>query len=185
MDLSDGDKLILLMLCEIQEHLKVKGETDPSFIKEAIFTGNLWGLEHRMTGVFHRYETPQSVVTETRSILAMWRRLEESYNALSPEAKAALLGRLKPFDFDVRFPGFDGNTESEYISAASFMVDQLGEFEIFKGRDLNAHMPTLDAHRRMVAVFYPILKVVLNRDFDVDQLTQVLTERVHPTRRTE
>ncbi len=40
--LSDGEKVILLMLCEIQEHLEVKGETDTGLVKEAICSGNLW-----------------------------------------------------------------------------------------------------------------------------------------------
>jgi len=43
--LSQGEKLILLMLCEIQEHLKLKGDTNTELIKEAIYSGNLWGLE--------------------------------------------------------------------------------------------------------------------------------------------
>ncbi len=42
--LSAGEKLILLMLREIQEHLKMKADTDTKLIKDAIFSGNLWGL---------------------------------------------------------------------------------------------------------------------------------------------
>jgi hypothetical protein len=63
MQLSQGEKVILLMLCEIQKHLKIKGETNTKLIEDAIFSGNLWGLEWGMTGVFHGSETPEHVVT--------------------------------------------------------------------------------------------------------------------------
>src|ERR1039458_7871123 len=45
MKLSQGEKLILLMLCEIQEHLKIEGGTNTKLIQEAILSGNLWGLD--------------------------------------------------------------------------------------------------------------------------------------------
>lgn len=185
MELSQGEKLILLMLCEIQEHLKIKGETNTSLIKEAIYSGNLWGLEWGMSGVFHNHETPRSVVEETVDILAMWERLEQSYDALSSADKTLLSERLEPLGPTVRFPGFDGNNESSYINATSFLIDYLDRFQHFKGRrDFNAHMPTLDAHRRMLAVFNPILyNVVLNGNFDVNQIAQVISERIHPEHR--
>jgi uncharacterized protein YfbU (UPF0304 family) len=181
MKLSDGEKLILLMLCEIQEHLKMKGETNIELVKEAIFSGNLWGLEWGMPGVFHDAETSDEIVREMVHILAMWQRLEESFNGLSPEdqewlAKESDLGK------DVKFYGFDGNdrTEVQYISAARFMVDHLDRFHIFKGRDLNAHMPTLQAYRRMLLVFEPTLKEVSNKDFSAAQIAQVLAAYRHP-----
>jgi hypothetical protein len=39
MKLSDGEKLNILMLCDIYKHLKVKGEFDPEFISITIFNG--------------------------------------------------------------------------------------------------------------------------------------------------
>ena len=38
MKLSQGEKLILLMLCEIQEHLKIEGGTNTKLIQEAILS---------------------------------------------------------------------------------------------------------------------------------------------------
>lgn len=183
MQLSKGEKLILLMLCEIQEHLKIHGDTNTTLIKEAIYSGNLWGLEWGMPGVFHDAETAPEVVRETVDILAMWRRLEESFGALSPSDKIALEEGLKPYALTVRFPGFDGNNESSHINAARFLIDSLGQFQGFKGRDLNAHMPTLAEYRRMLAVFDPIINEVLNRDFDVAQIERVMVGRRNPIRK--
>jgi uncharacterized protein YfbU (UPF0304 family) len=172
--LSSGEKLILLMLCEIYEHLKIKGQTDTELIKEAIFSGNLWGLGSGMPGVFHDSETPLEVVHETVNILVMWERLEQSFKNLGPEDKATLAKSSEAFGENVKFPGFDGNNESEYISATRFLVESLDRFQHFKGRDFNAHMPTLDGHRRMLKVFDPILKRVLNKDFSAAQIKEVL-----------
>jgi hypothetical protein len=47
-----GEKLILVMLCELYHELKVKGDIDAKFVKSAINSGNLWGLKSRYHGVF-------------------------------------------------------------------------------------------------------------------------------------
>ena len=52
--LSDGEKLILLMLCELQEKLNIKSETDTKLVKEAIFSGNVWGARMGNAGRFSR-----------------------------------------------------------------------------------------------------------------------------------
>jgi uncharacterized protein YfbU (UPF0304 family) len=181
MELSQGEKLILLLLCEIKEHLKVADGTDTELVKEAIFSGNLWGLEWGMPGVFHGSETSEDIVKEAVHILAMWQRLEQSFTGLSKDdkewlAKNSWLGK------DVKFHGFDGNGKIEvhYISASRFLVERLDRFEIFKDRDFNAHMPTLDAYRRMLAVFEPILQQVTNKDFNAGQIAKVLDAYKHP-----
>jgi len=179
--LSSGEKLMLLMLCEIYDHLKVNGQTDTKMIKDAIYSGNVWGLGWGLPGVFHDSETPQEVVHETGNILVMWERLEQSFNNLGPDDKASLAKGSAAFGENVRFPGFDGNNESDHISAGHFLVDSLDRFQSFKGRDFNAHMPTLDGHRRMLTVFDPILRRVLNKDFSAAQVLEVLNAWRHPS----
>lgn len=117
MKLSNGEKLILLMLCEIQENLKMKGETNTALIKEAIFSGNLWGLEWGMPGVFHGSETSEATVTEMVNILAMWQRLEESFNGLNAADKK-WLAEQSDLGRDVKFHGFDGNSQIEVTTSA-------------------------------------------------------------------
>jgi hypothetical protein len=104
----------------------------------------------------------------------MWERLEQSFSNLHPDKKKWLAENSKPFGKDVQFPGFDGNNESPYVSAARFFVDSLDRFQHFKGRELNAHMPTLQAYRRMLAVFDPILLQVSNQDCSAAQIAEVL-----------
>jgi uncharacterized protein YfbU (UPF0304 family) len=178
--LSPGEKLMLIMLCEIQEHLKMKSETDTKMIKDAIFKGNLWGLERGMPGVFHDSEPSEQKVNETVNILVMWQRLEESFANLQQADKEWLEKNAAPFGKDVKFHGFGGNEESEYIGITRFHLDHLRSFEFLKGRDLDAHMPTLAAHRRMLKVFEPILQQMSNRDFTAQQIADILKAWIAP-----
>jgi hypothetical protein len=45
MKLSDGEKLILIMLSDVYEKLEIEGEINPKFVKSAIGSGHPWGLK--------------------------------------------------------------------------------------------------------------------------------------------
>ena len=56
----------------------------------------------------------------------------------------------------VKFEGFDGNDEGEYMATAEFIIEKMGRFAHFKGRDFNSHSPSLEQHRPMVQAFRAI-----------------------------
>lgn len=183
MKITDGEKLILLMLSELYEELEVNGEIDQKFIKEAIFSNNLWALPWKYSGIpFEDQEDPE-IVREVLDILDMWSFIEHSYAQLDDEQKALLEKEANPFGKDPKFPGFDGNNESEYMGTASFIVNELERFEEFKGRSFNSHCPSIDGHRRMLSTFKEIRN---NLDFgpmSEKDLAAILKERIHPSRR--
>jgi len=90
------------------------------------------------------------------------------------------LAEATPFGKHVRFPGFGENFDEGYIGAANFMVEQLGNFRRFKGRDLNGHFPNLAVHRRVLAVYEPLLKKASYRPFTVEELTEILNAQRDP-----
>ncbi len=180
MKLSDGERLILLMLSEVHEHLKIQNGVDTKLVKSAIYDGNLWALERKFTGVFHGYEAPPEIVKETADILDMWRFIETSYKNLSAEDKARIKTEAEPFGEHVQFRGFDGNGESTYIGVARCYVDEFDSFSLFKGRDFDSHLPSMDRYRRMYAVFEPIRT---SADLTATQLIEILKEQIHPERR--
>jgi uncharacterized protein len=51
-----------------------------------------------------------------------------------------------------KFPGFDGNHETAYMSYARFVVEREGRFSLLKPSsvDFNSHTPMLDRYRRMI-----------------------------------
>ena len=180
MELSKGEKLILIMLCEIYEHLKIKNGTDAKFVQEAIYSGNLWGLEWKFPGIFDQIEPDPEVITEVTSILEMWSVIEASYKQLSAGDKAQIEKEAAPAGKFVEFPGFDGNQEPWHLNVAVCLVQDLGRFAEFKSRDLNSHLPLLGGYKRMLVRFTPLLRSMGSGFLSVDDLIALLKEQIAP-----
>jgi uncharacterized protein YfbU (UPF0304 family) len=148
-------------------------------VLSAIYSGNLWGLKWIFPGIFDDSEPTEEMLHETVDIMDMWSFIERFYEELSPEERVFVEKEAKPFGKRVHFDGFDGNGEAAYISIARFLVDKLDRFQDFKGREMNAHMPTLEAHRRMLAVYTPMR----NTNLTAQQIANILRERTHPENR--
>jgi uncharacterized protein len=183
MKLSDGEKLILLMLCDMYKSLKIKGEFDPEFIAKTIYGDHLWGFDWELTGIpFERSETPREV-GETTDYLDMWRFIEVGYDKLSKGDKEQLEKDVGPLGKNVRFPGFDGNNEP-HIHIARYMIDVMSHrFESFKGRNLNSHHPSVEGYQRMYEVFEPMRAALVGRELNLAEMTAILKAWVHPERR--
>lgn len=183
MKISDGEKLIILMLSELYDKLNVKGEIDPEFLRSAIFNDQLWGVGWKYSGIpFETTETPR-IVKEVTDILDMWNFVEHSYEELNEEEKATLAEKADPFRKDPKFRGFDGNNETDYMGTAMFLVNDLGRFERFKGRSFNCHHPSIDAHRRMLERFQPMRERLNFNPLSVVDLTELLNEQIPPSNR--
>jgi len=179
MNLSNGEKLILAMLCEIYQHIGIENEIDPKFVQSAICSGNTWGLEWKYPGIFHDSETSPEIVTEVVNYLDMWTFIEISYERLTQEEKNRVEIEAEPFGKHVKFPGFDGNNESEYLGVARFLIDDLERFTDFKGRDLNSHCPLVEAYRRMYSLFHQ-MQASLHNGMDVVQIVELLKAKRYP-----
>lgn len=183
MKLSDGEKLIILMLTDLQEKLQVRSEIEPDFLRSAIYNDHLWGIRWKYSGIpFESGQDPPEV-REVVDLLDMWSFIESAYANLDDLQKEMLAERAKPFGKDPRFQGFDGNNETEYMSVAMFLVNQLDRFQSFKGRAFNCHHPSIDMHRRMLAVFEPMRRGLADAQLSLDQLTEILKSRTHPSQR--
>ena len=53
-------------------------------------------------------------------------------------------------DYACEFRGFDGNGEARLIGIARLFIENMGSLHRFKGRDLNAHAPSLDTYLRSI-----------------------------------
>jgi len=178
--LSDGEKLTVLMLCEVYKHLGMKSEIDPLFVAAAIHGGHYWALKWEYPGIFHGEEYDERVVTEVVQILGMWSSVETAYGALSKKDKARVETEAHPFGTDVRFHGFDGNYEGGHLGVAYFLMNDMDRFSSFKGRDLNSHMPMIDAYRRMLSKFETMQRDLVGIDLNASQVVELLQEARHP-----
>lgn len=181
MSISDGEKLILMMLRDLYKHHKVTGDTDPEFVQNVLLGGHYWALEWKSPGLFHGHADSMNVVRETLDVLEMWYFIESGHSKLPEEQKERVKLEAEPFGDPVRFRGFDGNTEGDYGRVAKFLIEDLGRFEDFKGRNLNSHVPIMQAYRRMLVAFEPMLRTIAGRELSATEIIKLLKELGHPT----
>ncbi len=178
--ISDGEKLILMMLCDLYKHQEVDSDIDPEFVSKTIDGGHYWALEWKYSGLFHGHVDRLRVVYEVCDVLDMWSFIERSYAELSTQDKERVASEAEPFGKDVTFRGFDGNNEAGHIHVAHFLINDMGRFNRFKGRDLNSHVPSIDSHRRMLAVFKPMQETLVGGELSASQIIDMLRARKHP-----
>jgi uncharacterized protein YfbU (UPF0304 family) len=182
MKLSDGEKLIILMLADMYKAMKIKGEFDPDFISQTIYNNHLWGFNWQFSGIPFEREESSTEVKQTADVLDMWWMIEEAYAKLSPAEKQKLEKDAEPFGKHVKFHGFDGNNEPHY-GIALYLVDDLKRFSHFKGREMNSHSPSIEGYVRMFKVFEPLRAGLHSRSLNLAELTDILKARIHPEHR--
>lgn len=185
MEMSDGEKLITLMLTELYEKLEINGEIDPDFIRSAIFTDNLWAIPWRFTGIPFQDQSHPEIVNKTLKILQMWGIIESSYGRLNDDDKLKL-EELSPVAGKYpKFLGFSVSKECDYLNIAHFLVNDLNRFVEFKGRELNSHHESLDIYNRMLPTFDKEWRESMYSLLSAEKLAMVLNEMVHPENRNK
>jgi len=171
MNLSEGERLILAMLCDIHKALNLKGAIDPDTLKPLILEAGSNGAARGVNGAagnHHRDRT--AVATEVSEILDMWSAIERGYKRLSVDEKRNVEAEAGPLGRGVRFSGFDAESEIDYRDVAHILIVEAGQFERFQGRNLDAHMPALAGYRRMLRLYGPMRSVKGDRQLDVRQI---------------
>lgn len=181
-EFSDGEKMIVLMLCDLMKQLNVKGDTNPDFLQSVIFGGHYWGLKWD-TGVFHGHVDKPEVVRDVTNFLDMWSFIGFGYAKLAKKEKERIEKEAPPFGKHVVFRGFDGNYEGEHLSVARFMINDMDRFSNFKGQELNSHAPTVAAYRRMYRLFEPMrASLGEGNELNASQIIELLKAMKHPDR---
>lgn len=174
MNFTNEQKLMCAMLAEIHLAVGCKGGVDSKLVSEALWNDNTWAIPWSHPFLLDQVESPEHV-RHVVDVLDMWSFIETGYHALSNPEKDGLKS-VFPWG-EPKFSGFDGNNESRQLSAASFLIEQLGRFTHFKGRELDSHSPTIERDRRMLSVFLPIRAELGQRDhprLNMQDLEQVL-----------
>lgn len=170
MKMSDGEKLIAVMLADLMKAVKVEGEIDPDFVIDTVAGNNLWALKDKYAGLFANEEADENVVDETYDILDMARVIESSIERLKDDEKAEI-GE----DERQVFIGFDGNHDP-HIGVARMAIEKLHKWQEFADRPMNCHHTILPRYRRQLEVFEDIRKNEerLGVWFTLDQIKRVL-----------
>lgn len=116
---------------------------------------------------------------EVFKIMQMWRVIERTYDRLSDEERKQI--EADPYGREAKFPGFTGNEETTHLGAARELA--YSEFREFNDRDLDSHLPYLDAYRRMLNLLEIMLSTNPSGELSVADLIALLKELVDPSNR--
>ena len=148
MKLTDGERLIAVMLAEVMEALKLNRDVDPSLIKTLVCNGDDWAIKRKYHGIFGSDGPTPEEVSETTDILWMWGIVEDSIAKLTGADAEEAKGWHR-----IKFGGFDANHDPHY-GIAHTMINELDEFSSFKNRALDSHsQASLKRYRTMYATF--------------------------------
>ncbi|CAN7367862.1 YfbU family protein [Variovorax sp. LjRoot178] len=173
---SDGEKMLMLMMRDMMKALKLKsGDPDTDFLAKVIYGGHYWAPKWDMQGVFHDHVDDPDDVSYVVDVLDMWDFIESAYEALNAKQKADVKTGVGDWFSGAHFSGFDGNNESNHMSIARFLVEDMGRFSRFKGRDLNSHSPTAHRYRGMIAMFEPMRAKLTGGKLSPQQLIALLS----------
>jgi hypothetical protein len=177
MTLSDGEKLIILLLAELNGEKKSQRELDPDFLKSAILDGQEWAIGWHYPGLkFSSGPTSDPPELEdVLDILEMWDVVERTCEKLSEEQIADIGIDIRKAD--TSFPGFDGNHITKHWVVADYLINKLDRFERFKGRYLGGAVHPLDGYKRMLDVFRDMRGHLNIGIMTADQLREVLLAR--------
>lgn len=171
MKLTSGEKLILTMLADIHEAMKIRGEIDPHLLKSAIWGGHTWALSWEYSGLSASDESDE-VVKETADIMTMWRVIDNVVDQLSSGEREKLKSECYPYS--ITFEGFDGNHDS-HMGVLRFMVEHLRRFEERKDGPFNSHSQmSLPHYKAMLRRYNALLDERNLRNFTVEDVRSIL-----------
>ncbi|CAI2407488.1 Uncharacterised protein [Serratia liquefaciens] len=149
--MTSTEKLTLLMMCDLFDHLGVDGEIDSSIVREAVDSGNTWAIERKYQ-FLSTEEVPKEVQKKVDSALTAYRNLSNSLRTLTPDESNELKDKhkLKIHDKHIQFPGYDGNNESDYMSVA-FMLGKLGLYTEQLEIDKNSHEENVNSYDDLIS----------------------------------
>ena len=180
------ENLILSMLCDLSRDRNGGRSIDPDFVQYAIGGGHYWALGRKYPNIFGGSPDSPELVREVVDILEMWTVLEHHYDRLEETDKAQVASEAEPYGTDVEFMGFYANEESSHKSIAEFLIEHIGDYSQFKGRNLNPTGPVIGWYRRMLQVYEPMYKSLLagrNGNLSASDIVALLLEQVHPDNR--
>lgn len=167
--LTDVERILLANQCEILGLLtKDDGHTK---MAKNLRDGHTWLYKNYFQQISDNL--PDSDVDHVLAILGIYSDLKDSYGKLSD--KSGVDKRL------VRFPGFDGNNESDLLCFAQALTDN-GSFSETIGKSAqNSHMPTREMYGRMIEEWKAMGEP--SYPYSKDQILQIIQAKTHPENR--
>jgi uncharacterized protein len=171
---THAERLIIWLLTELLKNQK--GQADSmELIQDALMGGHFWYFgDMGYSMLMHDDIDKPSSLSLVINTLDMWSFIENACRKFTATDRKLLESEVGYAGKDPKFLGFDGNHETEYMSIARFLVEKMGRFTNFKGRDFNSHMPLVGRYSRMCARFDEIRPDLTGRELSVEEVISLL-----------
>jgi uncharacterized protein YfbU (UPF0304 family) len=172
--LSEGEKLILTMLCDLYRKVGAEGAIDPGFLQSAVRGGHYWAVEWQYPSFAHGHDNTVSQADFVSKVLGLWRQIEESFRQLSADQKGKVMSEAA-LTAQPSFPGWDGRRETDYMSIARFMTDRMNMFPSQKGKaGREAGKPSVSGYRKMLDLYDAFEQDARDRKLTAQELVNLL-----------
>lgn len=146
--LNKKERLQYIYLLKILENLCPEKSSEYANYRKALEQGFTLHYEDMMIEISEE-ELSVEGCKEVLAILEMYRGIIYSYRALKEDIETISLK-----DEDVKFPGFDGNNETEQMLYVEYLIEDLGRYSEIQDLSNNYY----NSHREMLGKYRSMLK---------------------------
>ena len=176
MEMTDVERLIFLMLSEINEKIGIKSNILPDFIT----TTNLRDKQCPFIESSSNKKNALSITEEVVSILDMWVDIQRSHYSLTNEKREMLEINVPYIGNKPVFSGFDISYEKDYMELTRYLVGEIERFRKLWVSDFVSKTPSLNGYKRMLDVYIPIRDAHPNKLLTLNQLCEILINKNEP-----
>jgi uncharacterized protein len=161
-NISDGEKIIIAMLADQQRPPNLR-EINVDNILNAIFGGHYWALKWELSGLLNDHVDDAGALSIVVDTLEIWDFIESAIETFSEIEIQKIDKEAGPHGKNRKFIGFDGNNEGTERAIALHLIEDMGRFQRFKGRNLNSHTLSKLTYAKMIRQFQPIREALFRR----------------------
>lgn len=177
MMMTNLEKVILLMLCEMHRHLGIQGEFNALRVQEYISKDLSWMIDRYINRTLSKKNVIENNYEELYSILQAWIVVEREINRLEEEAGQIVIAREDP-RYSRRYTGFNPITETSFFEDAAFLINSAypEEFCTLANREDSSDAMRIYYYRRILSRFREIAgeKPFYKVQLDIEQLMYIL-----------
>lgn len=167
LELTDPERLILANQYDILSKL----HDDPGYAKvsKELKAGHEWLYSQHIKSLLSP-KLPQSEAEYVLCILGIFCDLEKSYNKL--EDKSGIEEYL------IRFSGFDANNESEFLSFAQALREDVRFTSILDKATINSYVSTTEMYKRIIECWRRLGEP--SYPYNKETILSIVDSRKHP-----
>ncbi|WP_290008441.1 YfbU family protein [Acinetobacter pittii] len=140
-ELTDKERLFLANQHEILGHLN-KDNSDYHFkLAEQLRDGHEWLYSQSFDNFSENL--PDDAAELVLNILQIYEMIQDAYDGLSDKSLIS--------EHQIKFPGFDGNNETEFMGFVDALEKDNRFVDVIQTGNRNSHSPKVHVYERMIA----------------------------------